>query len=226
MGNGYHGALVLPQMGFQPLDAFCVQVVGRLVKEKDVRLPQKQAAKRHPPPFSSGQSRDQGLLRRTVQSVHRPFQLRIQFPSAHVVDHLREFTLALDEGVHLIVAHRLHELHRDLIVFIQDIHDLLDSFLHNFKHGLGRIHLRFLLEVSHRIPRSPNDFTLVRFLDSGDDLQEGGFSRTVQTDDTDLGAIEERKVDVLQDHLVVVRESLPYPAHRKDNGLVCHIVWN
>ena len=42
--NGNHRALVLLQMGFQPLDRLGIQMVGRLVQKQDVRLLQQQSA--------------------------------------------------------------------------------------------------------------------------------------------------------------------------------------
>ena len=139
-----------------------------------------------------------------------------------MLDQFREFTLALDEAVHLVVVHGLHELHRDVVVFLQDVHDLLHAFLDHLDDGLLRIHLRLLREISHAVARGPDHLALVGFLHAGDDLQEGGLSRPVQADDADFRPVEEGKVDVLEDDFVVVGEDFPHPVHREYDLFVCH----
>ena len=54
MGDGNDRALVLPQVGFQPLDAFCVEVVCGLVQQEHVRLLEKESAQGHAPSFAAG----------------------------------------------------------------------------------------------------------------------------------------------------------------------------
>ena len=137
-------------------------------------------------------------------------------------DQFREFTLAFDEAVHLVVVHGLHELHRDVVVFLQDVHDILNAFLDHLDDGLLRIHLRLLREISHAVARGPDHLALVGFLHAGDDLQEGGLSRPVQADDADFRPVEEGKVDVLEDDFVVVGEDFPHPVHREYDLFVCH----
>ena len=114
---------------FQPLDGFGVQVVRGLVQQEDVRLLQEEAAQRHPAPFTAGQRADLRVRRRALEGVHRPFQLRVDLPAVQVLDELGELALALDEAVHLVVVHRLHELHRDVIVFREDVHHFLHALL-------------------------------------------------------------------------------------------------
>ena len=130
-----------------------------------------------------------------------------------VLDELRELALALDQLVHLVVVHRLAELHADLVVLGEQVHDFLDTLLDHFQHGLVRVHLRLLLQVADAVAGGPDHLALVGFLHAGDDLQERRFARTVQTDDADLGPVEEGKVDVLEDDLVVVGEDLADPVH-------------
>ena len=108
-----------------------------------------------------------------------------------MLDLLGQLALALDKSVHLVVVHRLHELEGDLVIFIEDIHDLLDPFLHDLDDRLVGIHLRLLLKVANRIARRPDHLATVGFLHTGDDLHQGRFTGAVQTDDADLGPVEE-----------------------------------
>ncbi len=48
-----------------------------------------------------------------------------------MLDFFGQLALTLDERVHLVVVHRLHELERDLVIFIEHIHHLLHAFLHD-----------------------------------------------------------------------------------------------
>ena len=222
MRNGNHRTLILLQMGFQPLDGFGIQVVGGLVQQEDIGLTQQQAAEGHPAPFTARKGCDRCIRRRALEGIHRPFQFGIDFPSAHMLDLFRELTLPFDERVHAVIVHRLHESCRDLVVLGQQVHHLLNPFLNHFQHGFGRIHLRFLLQVADTVARRPDHLSLVGFLNPGDDFQERGFTRAVQTDDADLGPVEERQIDILEDNLVVVREDLAHPVHGENDFFVSH----
>ena len=143
-----------------------------------------------------------------------------------VFDKLGELALALDEGVHLVVGHGFHELHVHFLVLLEQVHHLLDALLDDFQDGFVGVHLRLLLQVAYGIARSPDDFAAIGFLHTGDDLEEGGLAGAVQTDDADLGAVEEGKVNVLEDDFVVVREDLAHARHREYYLFVCHSVQN
>ena len=53
VGYGYHRALVLLQVLFQPIDRLGIQVVGRLVEQQYIRLLDKQTAKCYTTAFTS-----------------------------------------------------------------------------------------------------------------------------------------------------------------------------
>ena len=86
MGNGDDRTFVLPQVRLKPLDALCVEVVGRLVKKQHVRLAEQQSAKCHTAALATGKGGYLGVRRRTIQSVHRPFELGVDLPSAEMFD--------------------------------------------------------------------------------------------------------------------------------------------
>ena len=74
---------------------------------------------------------------------------------------LGQFTLTYDEVVHLVVAHRLGELHIHFLILTEGIHYLLDAFLYDFENGLAVIQLGLLLQISHAVARRPDHFALV-----------------------------------------------------------------
>ena len=91
--------------------------------------------------------------------------------------------------------------------------------------GLVWVELRILLKIANGIAWAPNHLTLELIVDSGNDLHEGGFTSTVKTDDTDLCAIEETQVDVLQYLLLILWDDLRHTHHGENDFLVvncCH----
>ena len=191
MGHGDYGTLILLKMSLQPLDTLRVEVVGRLVEEKHVRLLEKQTAKRHPTPFTTAQCGNLRIRRRTLERVHRPFQLRIDFPAAAMLYFLGEFALSLNEFVHLVITHRLAELQVHFLILLEHVHNLLNTLLNHLQDRFLRIHLRLLLQVADAVPRGPDYLSLIALLDSGNDFHQCRFTGTVQTYDTDLRSVKE-----------------------------------
>ena len=81
-----------------------------------------------------------------------------------------KLTLSLDKRIHLIIRERFHELHRYLVVLLEDVHNFLHTLLDDFEDSLFRIHLRLLFEVADAIPRGPYNLAAIRFFDTGNNL--------------------------------------------------------
>ncbi len=190
VGDGYDRTLVLLQVALQPLNTLGIEVVGRLVEKKHVRLAKKKSAQRHTASFPSRQRLYERIGRRALESVHRTFQLGVYLPAVHMLDLLRKLSLTLDKRGHLLVGKRLAELHTYLVILCEYVHHFLNAFLDHFQHSLVRVHLRLLLQITHGITRGPHDLALVGFLHPCDDLQKCGLSGTVQTYDAYLGPVE------------------------------------
>ena len=77
---GNHRAGILLQMLFEPVDAFCVKVVGRLVKQQNVGLLQQQTAQSHTTTLAAAQGLHRLVVGRTTQSIHGPFKLIVYVP--------------------------------------------------------------------------------------------------------------------------------------------------
>ena len=75
MGHGNYSSLILLKVGFKPLDTLSVKVVGRLVKQKDIRLTQKKTAKSHTAALSTTERADLRIGRRTLKGIHSSFKL-------------------------------------------------------------------------------------------------------------------------------------------------------
>ena len=220
--HGDHRALILLQVLLQPVDRLGVEVVGRLVQQQDVRLLQKQAAQGHAAAFAAREYLDALIRVGTAQGIHRTLQYAVQLPAVHVVDLFVQFALTLDKSGHLFVVHRLAEFLVDLLVLLQQGYGRGAALFDHFAHGLGIVEFGFLFQVTDRITGREDHFTLEILVDTRDDLHQSRFTRAVQTDDTDLGAVEEREVDVVE-NFFLVGEGLAYADHRKDDFFVCHI---
>ena len=208
---------------FQPEDALGVEVVGRFVEQEDVRLAEEEAAEGDPAAFSTGEDADGGIAFRAAQGVEGHFQAVVQFPGIEVVELLHDLALLLDDGHHLVIVHGLGQLEVDGFVFLEQVDNMLDPFLDGLADGLGFIQHRFLGEVADLEVLVEDDLPFEVGLDAGDDLEQGGFSRSVQTQDADLGAIEKGQVDVFED-LFAGWEGLADLFHGKDDLLAGHIV--
>ena len=213
---------ILVQVLFEPVDRLGVEVVGRLVEQQDVGLLQQQAAEGHPAAFTPREVFHKLVFGRTAQSIHRLLQLVVDIPGIRGVDMVLQFGLASHEGIHLVgilehfgVAKRLVHL----FILGQQVEDRLHALLHHLLHRLFGVELGLLLEVTHRVARREYHFALVRLLHPGDDFQQGRFSRAVKTDNTDLGPVEKREINVFQ-YLFVGREHFAHAHHREYNFLV------
>ena len=222
VGHGDDGALVLLQVGLQPLHRLGVEVVGGLVQQEDVGFSEQQAAEGHAAPFASGEVLHRCVAVGTAQRVHSAFQFGVELPGVVLLNEVCELALPLDELVHLVVVHGLGELHAHLLVLLQHIHDLLHALLHHLLDGERVVELRLLREITDGVARSEDHLALIGLVNAGDDLQQRGFSRAVETEHADFRPVEEGKVDVFED-LSLRRNRLGDVHHREyDFLVVCH----
>ena len=59
--------------------------------------------------------------------------------------------------------------------------------------------LGLLGQIAHSVAIGPDDVALVGFIETGDDLHDRGLTRTVGSDDANLGTVVKGQVDVLED---------------------------
>ena len=197
-------ALVLFEVLLQPIDGFRIEVVGRLVQQQDVRLLQQQATQGHPTALSPTQLRNLLVVWRAAKGVHGDAQLGVELPRVEGIDFVLDGRLAVHELLHLVGIIEdllVHELHVDLLVLLQHVHNFLRAFLHDFSHRLGFIQLRLLREITDGVPIGPHHVTLECLVQACNDFHHRGFTRTVVSDDANFGPVEKREVDVLEDVL-------------------------
>ena len=142
-----HRALVLFEVLLQPIDGFRVEVVGRLVQQQDVRLLKQQATQGHPTALSPTQLRNLLVVWRAAKSVHGNAQLGVELPRVEGIDFVLDGRLTVHELLHfvrIVEDFLVHELHVDLLVLLQHVHNFLRALLHDFADCLGFVQFRLL----------------------------------------------------------------------------------
>ena len=218
VSDGNQSAGILCQVLFQPFHRLGVEVVGRLVKQQDVGLLQKQTAQSHATALASGQVFDQLVVRRTTQRVHGAVQTVVDVPGIGRVKFVLQFGLTLYQLVHLVLVLQyfgVAERVVHLVIFHQQVHDMLHAFLHHLANRLVGVKLRVLLQIADAVTGREHHIALIGFVDAGYDLEERRFSRSVQTDDANLGAVEKRKVNVFKN--LFLRGHDLGDAHHREN---------
>ena len=191
MGNGDNGTLILLKVLLQPIDTLGIEVVGRLIQQKHIGLLQQQTTQSNSTTLTTREHLDTLVSIGASQSIHSTLQDAVKLPAVDVVNLLVELALTLDKAIHLIVRERLTELHINLLVLLQQSDSRGTSLLDNLLNGLRVIQLRLLLEVANRVARREDNLTLEILVDAGNNLHQGRLTRAIQTDDTNLGTIEE-----------------------------------
>ena len=215
MGDAYHRARILLQVLLQPVDRFSVEVVGRLVEQQDVGVLQQQSAQRHASAFATRQCCHVLVFRRTAQRVHCAFQLVVDVPSVGCVELVLQLRLPVYQLVHLVGVLKhvgVGEALVHLVEFLQQVEHRLHALLHDFLDGFRRVEFRVLLQVSYAVSRGEYHFSLILLVDTRDNLQQRRLSGTVQTDDSDFRAVEERQVYVFE-HLFLWRVDFAHSHH-------------
>src|SRR5690606_39261918 len=121
------------------------------------------------------------------------------------VEHLR----------HLLVGHRLAELHAELLEPLQEVARVGDGVIHRVAHGGERAELWLLCEVAHANPRVRARLAQELLVDARHDAQKRALPGAVRADHPDFRPREEGERDVLED-LLVGRMDLRHLLHRED----------
>ena len=169
MGDGYHRAGILAQVLLQPVDALCVEMVGRLVEQQHVGLLEQKAAQSHTAAFAAAQGGHGLVVGRTLQGVHRAFELAVDVPRVGGVEFVLKFGLACEQRVEVGV--RVGESLVHTVEFGKHVHDRLHALAHDVYHRLFRVESGILLEVAYRVAGREHHFSLVFLVDAGDNLQ-------------------------------------------------------
>ncbi len=196
VGDRHHGTFEVVQEAFQPGDGFGVQVVSRFVEQQHVWLFQQQTAQRDAAAFTTGKFFDFGVPVRQTQRIGGAFQLHVQVMTVVRLDDL--FKLALLRGKFIEVCVRFSVLRIHFVQTFQRADHFSHRFFHGLTHGVFRVQLRFLRQVTHFKTRLRARFPFDIGINTGHDAQQRGFTGTVQAQYADFCPREEAQRDVFQ----------------------------
>ena len=200
VGNRDDGTLVGLQVLLQPEHGLCVQVVGGLVEQQQVRLLQQQLAQCHAAALTTGEVGDGHVSGRATQRFHCLLQLGVEVPCVSGVDSFLQLTHFFHEGVEVSVG--LSHEGGDFVEAVQLGLDFAHAFFNVAQNGLLFVQRRLLHEDTHGVACGQACFTVGGLVEASHDLQDGRLTRTVRANHTDLGAGEERHRHVVKDDLV------------------------
>ena len=123
----------------------------------------------------------------------------VKIPGTNSIQFFLNFSLSGDELLHLVrVLHdfRLGKFFVDGFKLFQQVSRCLHTFFNNLFNRLRFVQLRLLFEHTDGEREIGNHFALEFLVHAGDDPEEGGLARAVQTEDADLGAVEKGEINV------------------------------
>src|SRR5690606_9884219 len=118
----------------------------------------------------------------------RYLELTLDLPAVDGVDLVLELALLLEQRVHLVVVHRLGELVADLVEAMDQPERVGDALLDGLPHGLLRIELRLLREVTDLDARLRARLAVEILVHAGHDPEQRGLAGAVQAQHADLRA--------------------------------------
>jgi len=216
VGHADDGAGVLVKEPLQPRDGLGVQVVGRFVKQQQVRLGQQQTAQRHAALFTTREIFHRRVRWRTAQGVHGDFERAVEIPAVCGVDLLLQLTHFHVQVVHgVVVGVRVSGQGDDFVEAVEDGFGLRHCEHDVLTDGQAGVELRFLREVADLGTFGGPSLAVELAVQPGHDLHQGGLTRAVQTHNADFRAGQEAQVHVLEDFFAA-REHLPQALHDID----------
>lgn len=171
---------------------------------------------------------DTAIARGTVQGCHRAVELGVHIPGIGSIDDVLQFGLARHQLLHLVgvfVIFRQSEFLIDVVVLLQSIVNALHALHHVLLDRLRLVERRVLRQIAHTVTWAPHHIALILLVETGNNLHEGRFTCTIQTDDAYLGSIEEAEIDVLEHLFLILLDGLAHSHHREYYFLIvncCH----
>ncbi len=162
-------------------------MVGRLIKQQQVRRIEQELAQRNPPLFPARQVFDTPFRWRQAQRIHGNRGLALQVPGISGINFFLQFALFGDQRVHLIIAHLFTETAADFIETVNEGFGLPHAEHDVFQNRQVSVEFRFLRQITDIDAVSGPGLTLIFGFNPGHDLEQGRFTRTVDPQHPDLG---------------------------------------
>ena len=184
VGDRDDGAGEVLQEALEPVDALCIQMIGRLIQNEDVGFGEQQATERYPAFFPAGELVRRGLGRGQTQGVHRSFDGAVEIPAVAGLDRVLHVGHLLHELVHVVgvFTHQHAELfgagQKPLGVRYREIHLFTNR---------GHRKLGLLLQKADLDAVCRASFPKEVLVDAGHDSKQRALACAVMAQNTDLG---------------------------------------
>ena len=179
VGDDQDGARIIAQMAFEPHYQLGIEMVGRLVEQKQIRLLEEEFAERHATPLAAGELRHVGIIGRTTQRIHRLIDFGIEVPQPLGLD------LVLKLG-HLVGGF-VGVVQRQFVVAVEDRLLHRHAFHDVLAHRFCGIELRLLRQVTDAGAVGGPGLAGILVVDPGHDAKERRLTGAVDAEHADLG---------------------------------------
>ena len=210
MRHRHHGARKTREKLLEPIHAFGIQMVGRLIEQQHVGLGQQQTAQRHAAFFTTRQRADFGVPRRQAQRVARDIEFVFRVATGGVDD---GFVLGLLGGELVEIRIGFGVSGVNLVELFLCRGDIAERFFHRLAHGFFGIKLRLLRQITHPQIRHRLSIAVVLGIHACHDFEQTRFAGTVDAQHADFRAGEKRQGNILENH-ALGRNDPRHAAHR------------
>ena len=152
MSYGNYSSWIVVKVFFKPCNCFCIKVVSRFVKKKNVRFLKKKAAQSNTAAFTSRKYVYNLICRRTAEGVHCKFKIVVQVPCVQRIKFFLNFTLTGTKLVDICI--RITKCFINLIKFCKKVSNFFYAFFYCFHYSFTRCKFRFLFKVTDCKARS------------------------------------------------------------------------
>ena len=203
MGNEDKCIFILIEIPLQPLNMLHIQIVGRLVQKKNVRLFQKQFSKQHLCSLTAAQFRHV-TVKTNICKTQSPSHF-LYFCINHIeimgrqkfLDHARFFHIRS----HLFVG-RLSHLVIHLVHLLFQFKEKRKGRCQCLPDGHTFFQFRVLVKIADTHIFGPFYFSFIRLQFSGDNAHKCGFSLAIGSDKTDMLTFEQTERYILKNSTV------------------------
>ena len=184
MGYDEQCALVPLEVILQPDQGLEVQMVGGLVQDQQFRFLQQQLAESQTGLFTAGQRRDQGfpVPSRKAHTVEDGIDLHIDEVSVPGLEFGMQAVVFLQQS--MVVRELPHtDAHGFHLPF--DLIERRKDTAHLRQDGTAAVQAAVLAQEPDAYPGSDGPFAAFKFQVAAEDIEKGGFSRSIDADQAD-----------------------------------------
>ncbi len=195
MGDDDHGVVEIDQEFLEPGDRVEIEVVRRLVEQKNVRISEQGLREQNLDLLGAEEILHQRVveLRLDTEAVQQRGGVGLRLPAVHV----RKFRLELARADAVLLGEILLRIDRVLL-----LHNLIEPCISHddrVQHRIFIVAEMGLLQEGDALAGRDRDFALRAVQLAGEDLQEGGLAGAVRADQTVAVPLGEFDIHILKE---------------------------